>query len=81
MKEIKFKKFRDNFYKFSTFYGGYDKEFTTLKQSWVLNKIVSKRKSWDINSLTTFIQSLPHEYDFFRGDFFKFCLLSNFLRF
>lgn len=76
MKEIKFKKFRDNFYKFSTFYGGYDKEFTTLKQSWVLNKIVSKRKSWDINSLTTFIQSLPHEYDFFRGDFFKFCLLA-----
>ena len=76
MKEKRFKKFRDNFYKFSTFYAGNDQDFTALKQSWVLNKIVSKRKSWDINSLTTFIQSLPHEYDFFQGDFFKFCLLA-----
>lgn len=76
MKEKRFKKFRDNFYKFSTFYAGNDQDFTALKQSWVLNKIVSKRKSWDVNSLTTFIQSLPHEYDFFQGDFFKFCLLA-----
>ena len=76
MKEKSFKKFRDNFYKFSTFYAGNDQDFTALRQSWVLNKIVSKRKSWDINSLTTFIQSLPHEYDFFQGDFFKFCLLA-----
>ena len=76
MKEKRFKKFWDNFYKFSTFYAGNDQDFTALKQSWVLNKIVSKRKSWDINSLTTFIQSLPYEYDFFQGDFFKFCLLA-----
>ena len=76
MKEKRFKKFRDNFYKFSTFYAGNDQDFTALKQSWVLNRIVSKRKSWDINSLTTFIQSLPYEYDFFQGDFFKFCLLA-----
>ena len=76
MKEKRFKKFGDNFYKFSTFYAGNDQDFTALKQSWVLNKIVSKRKSWDINSLTTFIQSLPYEYDFFQGDFFKFCLLA-----
>ena len=76
MKEERFKKFRDNFYKFSTFYAWNDQEFTALKQSWVIKKIVSKRKSWDINSLTRFIESLPHEYDFFEGDFFKFCLLA-----
>ena len=76
MKEKRFKKFRDNFYKFSTFYAWNDQEFTALKQSWVIKKIVSKRKSWDINSLTRFIESLPHEYDFFEGDFFKFCLLA-----
>lgn len=76
MKEKRFKKFRDNFYNFSTFYAWNDQEFIALKQSWVIKKIVSKRKSWDINSLTRFIQSLPHEYDFFQGDFFKFCLLA-----
>ena len=76
MKEKRFKKFRDNFYKFSTFYACNDQEFTALKQSWVIKKIVSKRKSWDINSLTRFVQSLPYEYDFFMGDFFKFCLLA-----
>ena len=76
MKEKRFKKFRDNFYKFSTFYAWNDQEFTALKQSWVIKKIVSKRKSWDINSLTRFVQSLPYEYDFFEGDFFKFCLLA-----
>jgi len=76
MKEKRFKKFRDNFYKFSTFYACNDQEFTALKQSWVIKKIVSKRKSWDINSLTRFVQSLPYEYDFFEGDFFKFCLLA-----
>ena len=76
MKEKRFKKFLDNFYNFSTFYAWNDQEFIALKQSWVIKKIVSKRKSWDINSLTRFIQSLPHEYDFFQGDFFKFCLLA-----
>ncbi len=76
MKNKSFKKFRENFYNFSTFYAGNDQEFIALKQSWVIKKIVSKRKSWDINSLTKFIQSLPHEYDFFEGDFFKFCLLA-----
>lgn len=76
MKDKNFKKFRDNFYKFSTFYAGNDQDFLSLKQSWVINKIVSKRKSWNINSLTRFIESLPHEYDFFEGDFFKFCLLA-----
>ena len=76
MKEKRFKNFKDNFYKFSTFYACNDQEFTALKQSWVIKKIVSKRKSWDINSLTRFVQSLPHEYDFFEGDFFKFCLLA-----
>ena len=76
MKEKRFKNFKDNFYKFSTFYACNDQEFTALKQSWVIKKIVSKRKSWDINSLTRFIESLPHEYDFFEGDFFKFCLLA-----
>ena len=76
MKNKSFKKFRENFYNFSTFYAGNDQEFIALKQSWVIKKIVSKRKSWDINSLTRFVQSLPHEYDFFEGDFFKFCLLA-----
>ena len=76
MKNKSFKKFRENFYNFSTFYEWNDQEFIALKQSWVIKKIVSKRKSWDINSLTRFIQSLPHEYDFFQGDFFKFCLLA-----
>ena len=76
MKDKNLKKFRDNFYKFSTFYAGNDQDFLSLKQSWVINKIVSKRKSWNINSLTRFIESLPHEYDFFEGDFFKFCLLA-----
>ena len=76
MKNKSFKKFRENFYNFSTFYAWNDQEFKALKQSWVIKKIVSKRKSWDINSLTRFIQSLPHEYDFFEGDFFKFCLLA-----
>ena len=76
MKEKRFKNFKDNFYKFSTFYACNDQEFTALKQSWVIKKIVSKRKSWDINSLTRFVQSLPYEYDFFMGDFFKFCLLA-----
>ena len=76
MKNKSFKKFRENFYNFSTFYAWNDQEFIALKQSWVIKKIVSKRKSWDINSLTRFVQSLPHEYDFFEGDFFKFCLLA-----
>ena len=76
MKNKSFKKFRENFYNFSTFYAWNDQEFKALKQSWVIKKIVSKRKSWDINSLTRFVQSLPHEYDFFEGDFFKFCLLA-----
>ena len=76
MKDKNFKKFRDNFYKFSTFYAGNDQDFLSLKQSWVINKIVSKRKIWNINSLTRFIESLPREYDFFEGDFFKFCLLA-----
>ena len=76
MKYEDLKKFENNFYRYSTFYAGDDQEYTTLKQSWILKKIVGRRKSWNVNSLTRFIKSLPHEYDFYDGDFFKFCLLA-----
>ena len=76
MKHEDLKKFENNFYRYSTFYAGDDQEYTTLKQSWILKKIVGRRKSWNVNSLTRFIKSLPHHYDFYRGDFFKFCLLA-----
>jgi len=74
MKNIIHKSFKKNFYNFTTFYGLDDKEQINLKPTWVINKLVSKNKKWDINSLSRFIHSLPHNYDFYDPDFIKLCL-------
>lgn len=76
MKNIIHKSFKKNFYSFTTFYGLDDKEQTNLKPTWVINKLVSKNKKWDINSLSRFIHSLPHNYDFYDPDFIKLCLIT-----
>tara|TARA_B100000965_G_C19524582_1_gene728168 strand:+ start:240 stop:1298 length:1059 start_codon:yes stop_codon:yes gene_type:complete len=54
-----------------------DKEQINLKPTWVMNKLVTKNKKWDVNSLSIFINSLPHNYDFDEPDFIKLCLMIN----
>lgn len=74
MKNIIHKSFKENFYSFTSFN---DKEQINLKPRWVINKLVTKNKKWDVNSLSIFINSLPHNYDFDEPDFIKLCLMIN----